>query len=171
MRKLVGSVENYSARKGIEVTLADRLADRSMPMDGEKLERIMLNLLSNSIKHTGRGGRIGITLEGFDDRILISVEDNGEGIPSDKQGMVFDRFSQVNTSLTRSSEGTGIGLALSKSLVELLQGRIWFESAFGAGTTFHVELPILPSGTAGSLPVTDSMALHRKVEMEFSDIL
>lgn len=171
MCKLVESVEDFAALRGIEVKLIDGLELLSMPMDGEMLDRIMLNLLSNSIKHTAKGGHITVLMQEFMDRIIISVTDDGEGIPDDKKDIIFDRFRQVNTSLTRSSEGSGIGLSLSKSLVELLHGNIWFESKLGEGTSFYVELPILEKTKKSTKPQMDGLTLARKVEMEFSDII
>jgi signal transduction histidine kinase len=73
--------------------------------------------------------------------------------------------------MTRASEGSGIGLALTKSLVELLNGRIWFESRFGEGTTFFVELPVVQSIGKSQISVMDGLTLNRKVQMEFSDII
>lgn len=171
MHKLVESVVDYAAKRDIEVTLVDELNIVSMPMDGEILDRIMLNLLSNAVKHTDKGGHITVRMEEAFDRIIISVEDDGEGIPDDRKDLVFDRFRQVDTSMTRASPGSGIGLALTKSLVELLGGSIRFESTFGAGTKFCVELPILEKAKRTAKPIVHGLKLNRKVEMEFSDIL
>jgi PAS domain S-box-containing protein len=171
MGKLIGTVEDFAANRGITVTLNDDSEIQSMPMDGEKLDRIMLNLLSNAIKHTSKGGHISVTLSDTVDKIMITVADSGEGIPDDKKNLIFDRFRQVDTSMTRTSEGSGIGLALTKSLVELLHGRIWFESRFGEGTIFNVEFPTVQMDRKCKMPVIDGLALKRKVEMEFSDII
>lgn len=170
LEKLISSVEDFAAARGITASFRNTSRERSMQMDGDKLDRIMLNLLSNAIKHTGRGGHIDVLLADGQDCIRITVADDGEGIPEDKKELIFDRFRQVNTSLTRASEGTGIGLALTKALVELMNGRIWFDSKVGEGTRFYVELPALPSSEK-KMTFIDGLALNRKVEMEFSDIL
>lgn len=73
--------------------------------------------------------------------------------------------------MTRASEGSGIGLALTKALVELLNGRIWFESKVGQGSTFTVELPVIQLNCDGKMIQKEGLALYRKVEMEFSDII
>lgn len=171
MEKLVQSVEDFATQRGIEVMFHDESEIQFFHTDGDKLDRIMLNLLSNAIKHTGRGGHIGITLSDSADKLLIAIQDNGEGIPENKQNEIFNRFHQVNTSLTRSSEGSGIGLALTKALVDLLHGRIWFTSKPGEGTTFFVELPVTEPPDGNPQPVMDGLAVNRKVEMEFSDIM
>ena len=171
MGKLLQSVEDFAEQRGISVTFLDDSDIQFIPMDGEKLDRIMLNLISNAIKHTGRGGHITITMTDTENKLLISVADDGEGIPKEKQFLIFDRFRQANASLTRASEGSGIGLALTKALVELLRGRIWFESTPGKGTTFFVELPVTEMPNDSQLPVMDGLTLNRKVEMEFSDII
>jgi signal transduction histidine kinase len=171
MGKLVQSVEDFAEQRGIHVTFHDDSDIQFIPMDGEKLDRIMLNLISNAIKHTGRGGHIAITMTDEANKLLILVADDGEGIPVEKQCLIFDRFRQANASLTRASEGSGIGLALTKALVELLRGRIWFQSTPGKGTTFFVELPVTELPNDSQLPVMDGLTLNRKVEMEFSDII
>lgn len=168
---IMQSVEDFAAQRGIQVTFRDESELQFIPMDSEKLDRIMLNLLSNAIKHTSKGGHIDIILSDLAGSLQIVVQDDGEGIPEGKQSEVFNRFYQVNTSLTRNSEGTGIGLALTKSLVDLLHGRIWFTSEPGKGTIFFVELPVIEVREDELLPAMDGLALNRKVEMEFSDII
>lgn len=170
VRGIAESVGDYARDAGLEVRFESDLASRRMPLDVEKLERILLNLLSNAIKHTPSGGHIFVSLKNASDRITLSVKDDGEGIPEDRREIIFDRFRQVNTSLTRASEGCGIGLSLVKALVELLLGRIWLNSAVGRGSEFFVELPVQALETAAQPMEIDSMPRSRKVEMEFSDI-
>jgi signal transduction histidine kinase len=136
------------------------------------LERIVLNLISNAIKHTPAGGSIRVACEWDDEHVVISVKDNGEGIPEDKRELIFDRFRQVNTSLTRLSEGCGIGLSLCRSLVELLGGRIYFESTPGLGSEFFIELPLLQMEVqnANSL-IVNGQDISERVQMELSDVL
>jgi PAS domain S-box-containing protein len=171
LRELVDSVSDYARSKEISVEFIEHCGIMNMPADGEKLERIMLNLLSNAIKHTPKGGHITVKLDTWANRVQIAVHDDGEGIPQNKQEIIFDRFRQASSSLTRSSEGSGIGLSLTKALVELLQGRIWFESTPGKGSEFFVELPVLDASKTVNTPVMDGMKMSSKVEMEFSDII
>jgi PAS domain S-box-containing protein len=168
--RLVKSTEFYANQRGLALEFQSTAPEMSMFIDGFILDRIMLNLLSNAIKHTRPGGRIDVACGVYPGGIRVSVRDTGEGIPMDKQAVIFDRFSQVDTSMTRASEGSGIGLALTKSLVELLGGRISFTSAPGVGSVFVFELPALER-EAGCKPAQqDSMILERRVQVELSDI-
>lgn len=167
---LTESVRSYAKSAGIELTFQSDKNSRLIPVDNEKLERIMLNLLSNAIKHTREGGHIAVSVENGPDTITISVKDDGEGISEERKDFIFDRFRQVNTSLTRMSDGCGIGLSLTRALVELLKGRIWFNSKAGEGTEFFVELPVLQADWQGMPPEVDGIPREKKVEMEFSDI-
>lgn len=170
VRSLAESVGDIAGSAGLEVRFECDCQSRTVPLDCEKMERIILNLLSNAIKHTPSGGSIEVRMQCGQDHVRISVHDNGEGIPYDRQDIIFDRFRQANTSLTRSSEGCGIGLSLTKSLVELMKGRIWFTSSPGAGSEFFVELPVQVECCLQRLPEVEGLPLAKKLEMEFSDI-
>ena len=170
VRGLVESVSDIAMNAALSVRFESNCDSRVMPLDAEKMERVILNLLSNAIKHTPAGGSIEVRLQCGAESVLISVRDTGEGIPLDRQEVIFDRFRQANSSLTRSSEGCGIGLSLARALVELMKGRIWVTSAPGVGSEFCVELPILPPLKGRQLPEAEGMPLSRKLEMEFSDI-
>jgi len=108
--------------------------------DSTRLRQIIINLVNNAIKFTHEGRvEIGVQAAGvFDDetRITVSVTDTGIGIPKDKQDLIFDVFTQADTSVTRKYGGTGLGLAICKKLVEMMGGRIWIESEEGTGSTF-----------------------------------
>jgi signal transduction histidine kinase len=104
----------------------------------------MINLINNAIKFTEKG-KIAISLKHFDSaRILITVKDTGTGIPPDKLEMIFHEFTQIDSSTTRKVGGTGLGLPISRRLVEMHGGRLWAESTGieGDGSTFYVELPV-----------------------------
>jgi signal transduction histidine kinase len=113
--------------------------------DRHKLELIVINLLSNAIKYTPDGGDIWCEAWWEGDKALISVRDTGIGIPPEDHDKIFERFYQVEDSLTRQHGGIGLGLAIVKRLVELCQGQIWVESEIGKGSTFVVELPLQAS--------------------------
>jgi len=168
---IVALVKNYAQQfeslarhKGI--TLEFKAENDEIPalVDREKIEIILYNLLGNAFKFTAEGGRIEVTVSGqrsavsgqtkIADRrlptadlpeqcVVITVSDTGCGIPPDKLNRIFDRFYQVDDSYTKDDEGTGIGLALTKELVELHGGTICVESVVNQGSTFRVYFPFL----------------------------
>jgi len=136
----------------------------------------MLNLLSNAIKYTKVNGRIEVYLGIEDGKVFISVMDNGEGIDNEKVNLVFNRFIQVDDTLERRCEGSGIGLSLAKSLIEMHGGNINVTSKVGEGTKFTFYLPIrIVEMEEGARECTThkSEMISSKVEkcnIEFSDI-
>lgn len=164
-------VELYASRKKISVNVKSSLLVESMPTDLEKIERILLNLLSNAIKHTGENGQVTVWIKnrkGGGAKII--VEDNGDGIPKEKLSNIFDRFSQVDTTYSRPNEGSGIGLAIVKSLVKMLSGTIQVKSELTKGSAFSIELPLLPIGTEISKIGVGGYDLQEKTSIEFSDL-
>ena len=113
--------------------------------DPLRLQQILWNLLANAIKFSGRHGRVVVRVEKEPERYVVSVEDDGIGIPASELPHVFERFRQVDGSPTRQHPGMGIGLALARSLVELHGGTIWAESVVGKGSRFTFTLPIRPA--------------------------
>jgi two-component system CheB/CheR fusion protein len=134
----------------------------------------MLNLLSNAVKFTDKGGSINVNMYDRQDRIQICVKDTGAGIPDGKLDIIFDRFRQVDKSLTRAHEGSGIGLSLVKSFVELHKGNISVSSKYGEGSEFIITLPVstVPDDTE-NCDGSEAAALKSNVErinLEFSDV-
>jgi signal transduction histidine kinase len=115
--------------------------------DPSKLQQILYNLLSNAIKFSPAGGRIDLAaeMEG-DNAIRISVTDQGPGIEGEKQSLIFEKFRQIDGSVTREHSGSGLGLAISKELTSLLGGSIGLRSAPGEGATFWLILPMRIEG-------------------------
>nr|WP_295900171.1 ATP-binding protein [uncultured Bdellovibrio sp.] len=111
--------------------------------DPNKLRQVLINLVSNSLKFTETGYiRVSVSKNpSKKDTLMVSVSDSGVGIPSNKQHLIFQKFSQADSSITRRYGGTGLGLAISKSLVELMGGQIWFKSRENMGTTFFFTIP------------------------------
>jgi CheY-like chemotaxis protein len=126
--------------------------------DPSRLRQVLLNLLGNSLKFTERG-EINLTVqrEFGDDavtRLHFSVHDTGIGIPAEKQTRIFDAFTQADGSTTRRFGGTGLGLTISRQLVQMMGGRMWVESALGRGSTFHFTASFGISQAAGlSIPL------------------
>ena len=126
--------------------------DRSAPVRGDRrtLQQIALNLLSNAVKFTEPGGRIGVSLDDSDSRrITLSIADTGCGIPESHIARVTEPFTQVDNSLARRHQGSGLGLSLVKSMVELHDGRFEIESAPGVGTTLRAILPRAAAKNSG----------------------
>lgn len=165
------SVSDYVENKGISLVFDTNTEEKIIACDEDKIERIMLNLLSNAIKVTPMGGRILVDLNDDGDFISIKVQDNGLGIPEDKQGQIFQRFCQVDEMFTRKHEGSGIGLNLVKSLVEMHGGTISFSSMVGEGTCFTIKLPYKEALEAVSCRTPFVVQTHvERINIEFSDI-
>ena len=135
--------------------------------DAEQLEKVLLNLLSNAVKFTAAGGRVDVLLSAGHKTATLAVRDTGVGIRPEELSRIFERFYQADTSTTRRYEGTGIGLALARELVELHGGEIRAESMPGAGSTFVATLPLdttqetapAVAGSLASAPALDVAAL------------
>jgi signal transduction histidine kinase len=167
------SIVKYAEFKGIEVIFDTDIEEKNIVCDPDIIERIMLNLFSNSLKFTNQKGRIMVNIYNKDEGVLITVKDTGIGIPQDKLNIIFERFRQVDDSLNRNNEGSGIGLSLVKALVESHQGTISVESVIREGTEFAIQLPV------GVVPDKDysysnanskSQGMIDRISLEFSDI-
>jgi len=112
--------------------------------DQKRIKKIIFNLLENAIKFTPEGGKVTLKLKMENNIAILQVEDTGIGIPDDKKSLLFEKFQQLNSSYDRQYGGTGLGLALTKQLVELHGGVIQFQSTVGVGSIFTVHLPALP---------------------------
>ena len=138
---VVNSTRKLAEDRRIQLRLVlDDQMGRAM-LDPDKLEKVLLNLLINAIKFTAGGGTITCRAERRADQLVVSVSDSGVGIQSDDLPHIFDRFWQADTSSQRKHQGTGIGLALVKELVEALEGHVTVESEVDRGTTFTITLP------------------------------
>jgi signal transduction histidine kinase len=122
-------------------------ANVTLLIDYTRMRQVFLNVIGNATKFTDQGG-ITVAVERYGSKLHVLIHDTGIGIPPDKLEMVFEAFSQVDTSTTRKVGGTGLGLPISRRLVEMHGGRLWAESAGipGEGSTFIIELPVNPVG-------------------------
>ncbi len=170
LEEIVQSVTPYAVQKQLTLYFDKPIEPIITAVDIEKTERIMLNLLSNAIKFTRPGGSIHVSAHMADNRISISVKDSGEGIPSDKQDEVFSRFKQAGSCTSAESEGSGIGLSLVKSFVEIHQGSIRIISEQGRGCEFIIDLPVRHVGENSEVPAaTDfNIRLAEATKIEFS---
>ena len=135
------SVAEYIKNRGITLIFDTDVEEKIIAFDEEKIERIILNLLSNAVKFTEKSGTILVNIYDQGDFIKISIKDTGLGIPKDKLEFIFERFAQIDKSTSRQNEGSGIGLALVKSLVEMHEGTIHATSVEGEGSEFIITLP------------------------------
>jgi len=165
------SVVQYVQAKGLWLEFDTNVEEKEIRCDPDQIERIMLNLISNAIKFTKPGGKISVYINDKVSSVAISVKDTGIGIPKEKQHIIFERFRQIDKSLTREQEGSGIGLSLVKSLVELHDGTISLISAPGCGSEFIIELPVDNNNVFSDEALN---AIRRKnierMNIEFSDI-
>lgn len=176
-RIITDSVQVYAQQKGISLFFSSSVESRIMGIDDEKYERILLNLLSNAIKFTsgGKAVYVRVSLKRYDKKLMacIEIEDEGIGIPEDKFDLIFERFGQVDSSLTRNVEGSGLGLTLVKQIVEALEGEIAVRSKMGEGSMFRVLLPArkVPAGVLkkNAVPFMKNQLDH-VTAMELSDI-
>jgi PAS domain S-box len=133
-------LEAQADRVGLDLVMNIPQGLPEIPADRERVEQALVNLLHNAIKFTPSGGRISISAKIEDDNALISVVDNGVGIPADDLPRIFERFYKADKA--RAGGGTGLGLAIAKHIVEAHGGKIWAESVEGKGSTFTFTLPI-----------------------------
>lgn len=146
LQYLAESFSSMAESKGIKLAFISDLLTLVMDYDEEKIQQIVYNLLSNAIKFTDKGGQVVIEAQKWEGgevpMLNLKVRDNGIGIAPDQLPFIFDRFYQADSSVTRKGEGTGIGLAFTKELVQLLGGTIHVKSEQGKGSIFTIALPI-----------------------------
>ena len=156
MLDVIKELADITASKGL--TLTKKFIPNDSPLnldaDRQKIYLIIANLLNNAIKFTPEGGRIHINekyrsncylyVELKNHKYWISVIDTGIGIPKEEFNRIFDQFHQVEDPMTRKYQGMGIGLSITKGMVEVHKGRIWVESIVGKGSKFTVVLPTAP---------------------------
>ncbi len=172
-RLLTDSVKIYAAQKNLQLSFDTNIGSKVLFIDEEKYERIVLNILSNAIKFTPKGKNIRVNLFYEEGYVNISVRDEGVGIPKEKLDVIFERFGQVDNSLSRQAEGSGIGLYLVKMFVEKMGGQISVASIPFEGTTFLIRLPELPVESSVNDNECDELDNKRIISMmniEFSDI-
>ncbi|MCB0854730.1 MAG: response regulator, partial [Bacteroidetes bacterium] len=153
LQYIAESFHSLAENKNIEIHFQSEEPEMNMDYDPEKITRIIANLIANAIKFTPDEGKVFLHVKELPKEGLleIKIEDTGVGIPSEKLPYIFDRFYQAESDNTRSGEGTGIGLALVKELVSLLEGEIFVNSTPDKGTIFTIHLPVKRS-LAGSDP-------------------
>ncbi len=177
---ILESLHSLAQSKGVQMHFLSDMEVLTIDFDQTRLQQVVTNLLSNAIKFTPKGGHIYLSLHTQKEALVLKVKDNGAGIPPDKLPLIFDRFYQVDDTATRHGEGTGIGLTLTKELVELMGGKITVQSPApdGVGTEFSVSLPIhqnaemgpakLPAPLMTAPSFSDEMAATQTTESPLS---
>ncbi len=161
LQELFLLVQQKSAISNINLSYTKELNDDQCNIltDGNRLRQVLINLINNAIKFTPKGYvKYGYTLK--KEMIEFFVEDTGIGIAPEMQEKIFDRFTQVETELSKMSGGTGLGLPISKALVELLGGSIWLNSQQGKGSVFYFTIPYRPVESENEKPITSEAVLN-----------
>lgn len=135
-RTIVQNFESAYKNKGIELTLTG--VDSCLSADRDKISQVIINLLSNALKYTPSGGTVDISVDCFDEKTGIRIQDSGMGIPKEDLPYIFERFYRVDKSRNRLTGGSGIGLSIVKSIVDAHNGKIQVESELGKGTSITV---------------------------------
>lgn len=167
------SIVPYVESKNINIVFDTYIEELKIRCDPESMERVILNLLSNAIKFTDNNGNISVFIEADEKYVFIRVKDDGIGISEDIREEIFNRFVQEDKSFNRKKEGSGIGLALVKSLVELHDGEVYLEKV-SKGSEFVVKLPNIKIheelDVYNKVMDAESKPLVQKIHIEFSDI-
>ncbi len=143
LQEAIESNHGYADQHGVEFILECSVDGAKIQADANRLMQIMNNLMSNAAKFAPKGDKIKISAARHHQQIRISVTDHGSGIPKELEGRIFDKFTQADSSDTRQVGGTGLGLNITKAMVEKHNGRISFVSELGVGTTFSFDIPEL----------------------------
>ncbi len=151
----VGLVRPQAEKKAIEVVCQVQPGLPVIQSDARRIKQIIVNLLGNAVKFTEAQGRVGLEVSSAGDELLIQVWDTGIGIASQDQARVFTPFVQLESSLSRRYDGTGLGLALVQQLVGVLGGDVRLESEVGQGSRFFVRLPVTVSTKVTSEPANE----------------
>ena len=173
VENVVQSVSKSIKDKQIEVIFDTDTEERYMMVDIERIERVLLNILSNSVKFTNSGGKVSVNVFTKDDSVKIAVTDTGIGIEKEHLNKIFNRFAQVDKSLSRSAEGIGIGLKITKAFVEAHGGNIKVFSKPKKGSTFIINIPCKHNDTIYTLypdKIFNYDSLNEMIKIEFSDI-
>lgn len=141
IKKTINENIAIARARGLDISYIERKFPEAMG-DPERIKLAMENLLSNSIKYTTRGGKIEIKLAKKGNFLVFSIKDNGVGIPEEQQDLVFNKFFRSDNVVKYQTEGTGLGLYITKNIIEQSKGRIWFQSIENVGTIFSFSLPI-----------------------------
>lgn len=141
IHKILAELSSLLQKKNIQLSVGDYHRDFKIMADPEKLKEVLVNLISNAIKYNKDGGALEINILPFEEDVIIEIRDSGFGIPQDQQAKIFQKFFRASSTSTQGIIGTGLGLFITRMLIEKMGGSIFFSSLEGHGTTFSVALP------------------------------
>ncbi len=172
IKDLVEKSKIYTDEKGLSIRFESNIHEKIFAVDKDKIEKIILNLLSNSIKFTEKGGSITISVVSENEELYVCVKDTGIGIPEDKIGLIFESFEQVDRTLSRGAEGSGIGLSLVKKLIDAHNAKIIVKSEVDKGSEFTVILKdnLDQKQLINEVDSGYDFSDNEKIDIEFSDI-
>ncbi|MBU2358504.1 MAG: hypothetical protein KKB02_06175, partial [Alphaproteobacteria bacterium] len=142
MEQAFSSGRNYAPDKDIRFTLIDDAPSAAVMVDADRFHQSLVNLLSNAVKFTPAGSAITMRCNWHTTGVRISVSDQGPGISDEFRDRIFSQFQQANATVTRDVGGTGLGLYITRAIIEAMDGQISFDSVPGEGATFHIDLPL-----------------------------
>ena len=145
VEETVLDMKDYIEEKGLELIFDTDVEEKVIRCDKVDIERCIINLVGNAVKFTPKGGLIEVIVSDLDDKVKISVKDNGIGISEENQKIIFDRFNQVVDESSEQKGGSGLGLTITKQLITLHNGEIYVESEVGVGSEFIIILPVYSS--------------------------
>lgn len=171
-------LRSSAEEKGIKLSFKpipdDNTSDKNIApvflvnVDNDHIREVVNNLIENAIKYTPKG-EVLIDITGDEEHVLISIKDSGIGIPAEDMPHLFQKFYRVDNKDTREIGGTGLGLYLSRKLVELMNGRVWAESIYTEGSTFFIELQRINNQEAKELAEQDSLKLQEKTLLQVAN--
>ena len=155
----LGAVEAEARANNVRLESRVDPADPAVRLAPDKIERVLLNLLANAVRHACPDGTVAVIVEPDTDHVLVTVEDTGDGVGPETQQRMFDRFWREDDSRARSSGGAGLGLAISQGLVQAHGGKIWAENRTGGGARVAFTLPLATGGSLSRASSSSSSEL------------
>ncbi len=140
VKKTVDEQNDYAKKSSITIKMEEKKGELKCYFDRPRLRQVLNNVVSNSIKYNRKGGDVLVQFKEDESIVCIVIKDSGVGIPADKIDSVFNEFETLEK-VSRHHKGTGLGMPISKRLIENMGGKIWLESEVDAGTTFYIEIP------------------------------
>ncbi len=147
IKTVVDSFHNKIAKKGIQLSFNNSIEENTIfKTDSEKLHLILSNLLANAIQFNDQGGSVEINCKIENNQLVVAVKDSGIGISEKQKDKIYDRFHQIEEGSTKTYGGHGLGLSITKALLEIIEGKISLESKLGQGSTFTIVVDQLGTG-------------------------